>query len=196
MQVYCTGRKINSSTDGSLIKSSHTATRLDFFGFYMLKARECTAFSAPSTKQEINKTRLISLLGNLERDIRNLHYNQMLTLIITKQPLKQSYCRKNSQFDKELADKAAKGDKTIFSAFMSAYWLAKHEEANSKLLSLLKLLETSGVEHMKYFSYKGEETLRDVFLTIGEVIQDTITEQATQAGCYGILMDEVTDISV
>ena len=49
---------------------------------------------------------------------------------------------------------------------------------------------------MKYFSYKGEETLRDVFLTIGEVIQDTITEQATQAGCYGILMDEVTDISV
>ena len=94
MQVYCTGRKINSSTDGYLIKSSHTATRLDFFGFYMLKARECTAFSAPSTKQEINKTRLISLLGNLERDIRNLHNNHMLTLIITMQPLKQSYCRK------------------------------------------------------------------------------------------------------
>ena len=49
---------------------------------------------------------------------------------------------------------------------------------------------------MKYFSYKGEETLRDIFLTIGEVIQDTIIQQATQAGCYGILMDEVTDISV
>lgn len=53
-------RKINSSTDYSLIKSSHTATRLDFFGFYMLKARECTAFSAPGTKQEMNKTKLIS----------------------------------------------------------------------------------------------------------------------------------------
>lgn len=73
MQVYFMERKINSSTNGSLIKSSHTATRLDFFGFYMLKARECTEFSAPSTKQEINKTRLISLPGNLERDIRNLH---------------------------------------------------------------------------------------------------------------------------
>lgn len=36
-----------------------------FFGFYMLKARESTAFSAPSTKQEINKTRLISLPGIL-----------------------------------------------------------------------------------------------------------------------------------
>ena len=76
----------------------------------------------------------------------------------------------------------------MFSAFMSAYWLAKHEVANSKLLSLLKLLETSGVEHMKYFSYKGEETLSDIFLTIGKVIQDTIIQQATQAGCYGILM--------
>ena len=32
--------------------------------------------------------------GNLERDIRNLHYNHMLTLIITMQPLKQSYYRK------------------------------------------------------------------------------------------------------
>ncbi|CAH3181432.1 unnamed protein product, partial [Porites lobata] len=70
----------------------------------------------------------------------------------------------------DVADRAAKGDKTMFSAFMSAYWLAKHEVANSKLLSLLKLLETSGVEHMKYFSYK--------------------------AGCYDILMDEVSDISV
>ena len=87
-------RKINSSTTGSLIRSSHTATRLDFYGFYMLKARECTAFSAPSTKQEINKTRLISLLGNLERDIGNLHYNHMLTLIFTRQPLKKNYCRK------------------------------------------------------------------------------------------------------
>ena len=95
-----------------------------------------------------------------------------------------------------MADRAAKGDKAMFSAFMSAYWLAKHEVANSKLLSLLKLLETSGVEHMKYFSYKGEETLRDIFLKIGEVIQDTIIQQATQAGCYGILMDEVSDISV
>ena len=68
--------------------------------------------------------------------------------------------------------------------------------ANSKLLSLLKLLDTSGVKHIKYFSYKGEETLRDIFLKIGEVIQDTIIKQATQAGCYGILMNEVTDISV
>jgi len=63
----------------------------------------------------------------------------------------------------ELANKTAKGDKTKFSAFISAYWLAKHEVANCKLLSVLKLLETSGVEHMRYFSYKGEQTLRDIF---------------------------------
>ena len=61
VQVYFMERKINSSTNGSLIKSSHTATRLVFFGFYMLKARECTAFSAPSTKQEINKTSRIKV---------------------------------------------------------------------------------------------------------------------------------------
>ena len=39
MHVYCMERKINSRTNDSLIESSHTATRLDFFGFYMLKAR-------------------------------------------------------------------------------------------------------------------------------------------------------------
>ena len=61
MQVYFMERKINSSTNGSLIKSSHTATRMDFLGFYMLKARECTAFSAPSTKQETNKTSRIKV---------------------------------------------------------------------------------------------------------------------------------------
>ena len=71
-----------------------------------------------------------------------------------KAAIEAELLQKNSQFARELSDKPAKGDKTMFSAFMSAYWLAKHEVANSKLLSLLKLLETSGVEHMKYFSCK------------------------------------------
>ena len=68
-----------------------------------------------------------------------------------KAAIEAELLQKNSQFVRELSDKAAKGDKTMFSAFMSAYWLAKHEVANSKLLSLLKLFETSEVEHMKYF---------------------------------------------
>ena len=113
-------RKINFRTNDSLIESSHTATRLDFFGFYMLKARECTAFSASSTKQEINKTKLIYSLGNLERD-KEFALQSHADSDRHKAAIEAELLQKNSQFAKGLADKAAQGDKTAFSAFMSAY---------------------------------------------------------------------------
>ena len=48
--------------------------------------------------------------------------------------------QKNYQIDKEVADTTATEDQTMFSTFMSAYWLVKHKVTNSKLLSLLQLL--------------------------------------------------------
>ena len=119
---------------------------------------------------------------------RNLHYNHMLTLIVTRQPLKQSYCRKILSLLKDWQIKLLRETGLCSLLLCQHISWQNMEVANSKLLSLLKLLDTSGVKHIKYFSYKGEETLRDIFLTIGEVIQDTIIKQATQAGCYGILM--------
>ena len=155
----------------------------------MLKARECTAFSAPSTKQEINQNKADIFTSKPGTRYKKSELKSHADSDGHKAAIEAELLQKNYQFAKEVADKASKGNKTMFSALMSAYWLAKHEVANSKLLSLLKLLETSGVQHMKYFSYKGHETLRDIFLTIGEVIQDAIIKQTTQAECYGILMD-------
>ena len=151
MQVYCTERKINSRTNDSLIESSHTATRLDFFGFYMLKAREFTAFSASSTKQEINKTKLIYLLGNLERDIRNLHYNHMLTLIVTRQPLKQSYCRKILSLLKDWQIKL------LWETRLCSLLLCQHISWQNmrwptpNCCPFINFFDTSGVKHIKYF---------------------------------------------
>ena len=145
-------RKINSSTNGSLIRSSHTATRLDFFGFYMLKARECTAFSKHKTRNKQNQADIFT--GKPGTRYKKSALQSHADSDRHKAAIEAELLQKNSQFARELSDKPAKGDKTMFSAFMSAYWLAKHEVANSKLLSLLKLLETSGVEHMKYFSCK------------------------------------------
>ena len=86
----------------------------------MLKARECTAFSASSTKQEINKTKLIYSLGNLERD-KEFALQSHADSDRHKAAIEAELLQKNSQFAKGLADKAAKGDRTVFSAFMSAY---------------------------------------------------------------------------
>ena len=117
----------------------------------MLKARECTAFSASSTKQEINKTKLIYSLGNLERDIRNLHYNHMLTLIVTRQPLKQSYCRKILSLLKDWQIKLLRETGLCSLLLCQHISWQNMEVANSKLLSLLKHLDTSGVKHFKIF---------------------------------------------
>ena len=39
-----------------------------------------------------------------------------------KAAIEAELLQKNSQFAKDVADRAAKGDNTMFSAFMSAYW--------------------------------------------------------------------------
>ena len=49
---------------------------------------------------------------------------------------------------------------------------------------------------LKYFDYRGQGTLREIFLILGEVIRQEILIRLDGVLAYGILMDEVTDISV
>lgn len=81
-------------------------------------------------------------------------------------------------------------------AFLAAYWIAKEEIANRKFCSLVNLLKIVSPENMKFFNYSGEETIQSIFLAIGSTLMERILNNAKKAGCYGLLCDEVTDISV
>ena len=102
-----------------------------------------------------------------------------------------------SRFHKEFKEKEKVQDGALKDAFLAAYWLAKEEIANRKftsLINLLKLMSPDG--KMKHFHYSGQETIRDIFLSLGSVILEQLLEKVKKAGCYGLLTDEVTDVSV
>ena len=78
---------------------------------------------------------------------------------------------------------------------MSAYWIAKHEIPIHKLVPLLQLLEKVGVTEMKYFTHRSAGSVRELFLTLGQVILEQLLEKVHRSNFVGLLCDDVTDIA-
>ena len=101
-----------------------------------------------------------------------------------------------SLFHKEICEKENVKDTVLTNAFLAAYWIAKEEIANRKFSSLINLLKIVSPENMKFFNYSGEETIKTIFLAIGSALMERVLKKGKRAGCYGLLCDEVTDVSV
>jgi hypothetical protein len=101
--------------------------------------------------------------------------------------------QRGSCLHKELEKKQSAHFSSVLKAFQSAYFLAREHIANRKLVPLLNFIEHLGMEEIAYFEHRSQGSTRDVFLTIGEIIQDTITGKIRRSGSFGVLIDDVTD---
>ena len=68
--------------------------------------------------------------------------------------------------------------------------------ANAKFYSLLNLPRVVGVEKMQYFGQRSLGATKEMFLQTGSVLKNSIVREVKKSGLYGLLIDEVTDISV
>ena len=57
-------------------------------------------------------------------------------------------------------------------------------------------MERAGLQNLKHFTYTGEGTLQEMFLILGQVVKDRVTERVNKSKFFGCLVDEVTDVSV
>lgn len=87
-------------------------------------------------------------------------------------------------------------DKVLSNVFRACYFLAKHEISNWKLIPFLEFLEQVGLNDIQYFRHRSEYSVREVFLTIGMTIKEMILENVREAGIYGLLADDATDVAV
>ena len=101
-----------------------------------------------------------------------------------------------SIFHKEVEEQVKSKDEVLQNAFMSVYWLAKEEMANKKFLSLLTLFQMLGLENMKHFRHRSAGSTIEIFLTLGRVLKQRVVEALRKSKAFGLLVDEVTDISV
>ena len=97
---------------------------------------------------------------------------------------------KVSVFQKNIDESENASHNVLWSAFYCQYWLARHCIANSKLNSLIELLEHLGLDKMKYFQHHSAGSHQEILHVIGEVIQSQVTQRA---GCFSVLCDDSSD---
>ena len=104
--------------------------------------------------------------------------------------------RRISQFEKEYQERKTAKNDVLFKAFYACYFLAKQEIANRKLSSLIEFLEIVGVSEMRFFQHRSAGSIREIFLTVGKAIENSVVSKVRSAESFGILVDDVMDISV
>ncbi|KAK2569824.1 hypothetical protein P5673_005675 [Acropora cervicornis] len=74
--------------------------------------------------------------------------------------------------------------KPAFCSTSTLYWLAKEEMANKKFLLLFTLLQMLGLENMTHFHHRS-----------AGVLKQRVVEALRESKAFGLLVDEVMDIS-
>ncbi|XP_078090636.1 uncharacterized protein LOC144507343 [Mustelus asterias] len=91
--------------------------------------------------------------------------------------------------EREMAEKEKEEGAALHALFLAAYWLAREDLPSAKLLSVLRLLAEAGLKGATQF--RRSDTLQEVFLSLGQVIRSRLLSRVRQAGCYGLLSDQV-----
>ncbi|XP_067848205.1 uncharacterized protein [Heptranchias perlo] len=91
--------------------------------------------------------------------------------------------------EREMAEKEREEGAALHALFLAAYWLAREDLPSAKLLSVLRLLGEAGLGGVTHF--RRADTLQEVFLSLGHVIRRRLLRRVRQAGCYGLLSDQV-----
>ena len=101
-----------------------------------------------------------------------------------------------STFQKQVNEKHEVNENMLEKTFTAIYWLAKEEISNQKLIPLLELLEFLGVSELKYFQHRSRPSVQEMFITLGESIQEIILGRIRRAKSFAILADEAADVAV
>ena len=105
--------------------------------------------------------------------------------------IEAEHLQRVSTFHKESVNRENVADDVLYKALMSVCWIAKHEIPIRKLVPLLQLLEKVGVTEMKYFTHRSAGSVRELFLTIGQVILEQLLEKVHRSNFVGLLCDDV-----
>ncbi|KAK3107222.1 hypothetical protein FSP39_009772 [Pinctada imbricata] len=113
-----------------------------------------------------------------------------------KGAVQKEMIKRLSVFHKEKEERNRVGEEILRQAFLAAYWLLEEEISLRKLLPLLKLVEKMGLSNLRHFQHRSEGSIQELFHTIGDTVKNQIISKVKESQAFGILLDEVTDISV
>ena len=101
-----------------------------------------------------------------------------------------------SVFHQNFVEKKEVQTTVLQNVFATAFFLMKEFIANRKLIPLISFMEkVLGISQLKHFSHYSQGSVREIYLTLGDTVKQTLLKKARKAKSFGLLMDEVTDIT-
>ena len=80
--------------------------------------------------------------------------------------------------------------------FHTLYFLAKQEIPTDKFLPFIDHMENIGLDKLRHFNHRSTPSVREMLRVIGETVGKVKLTEIQKCTSFGILVDEVTDISV
>lgn len=118
-------------------------------------------------------------------------------LSVHKGAIKTELVQKMSYFDSDIVQKDKIKTSLYQQVLATSYFIMKHFMANRLLIPLLSFVErTFDCANLRFFAHKSQGSQREIVLTVGSAVRNSILEKARNAKSLGILIDEVADISV
>lgn len=111
-----------------------------------------------------------------------------------KSSIEAKLTRRSSSFHKQVKQREQSREDVYHNVFLTLYWLAKEELPKKKFISLLDLTERLGQVDMKFFQRRSGGAVREMFL-LGKMVKAGVVEKMKQANTFGLLTDEVCDIT-
>lgn len=93
-------------------------------------------------------------------------------------------------FNEEIERKGKTRDDVYYNTFLVMYWLSKEEIANKNFGSLLELFEQVGLKNMRFFQHTSAGSVREMFLLLGKVVWDTVTNPFSDMRSFSLLCDK------
>ena len=113
-----------------------------------------------------------------------------------KQSHETDLIQKGSTFQKHLDDKESCRFRMIQIVMRNIYTAIKEEMANKKMKVLHLLSELNGVKELEFFKHSSCRVQSEMIQAIGDATRQTFLCDAQMAPCFGLLVDDCTDIAV
>ena len=106
------------------------------------------------------------------------------------------HTQRGSIFQRKVSNRKAAEAKTIECVMHNLYFLMKEEISNRKAAYLNELVALQGDEEIKYFQHRSQRVQKEMMLALGDAVCNSFLPDARAARCFGLLVDDHTDIAI
>ena len=151
----------------------------------------CRLHQTQSTKNKLQKSYGLEPAVRMQSDALQEHARSTRH----RNSVEAEMIQRVSVFQRKLDERKNCNEEILYGGFTALYWLIKHGVVYRNFSSLLDMIR-HGLEKLEHFQHQSNWSARGMVLTMAQFIKNNFLEEARKANLYGLMVDDVTDVSV